>query len=134
MNSPQNKGIHDNLTPLPTSWHNYPICCTQLANPLHTVYITSKSTKSQGESPCIYMSNQLFPCDSNYDQVHKFGFLGRILPIFVYVFEYEMSHLHQELHIQTSFASLLHHMSMLLSLPLYALEGLGFTLNHVAPR
>jgi hypothetical protein len=80
------------------------------------------------------MSNQLFPYDSNSDQVHKYGFLGQILPIFIYIFGYETSHIHQDFHIQTAFSPLLHHPTILLYLPLYALKWLGFTLNLVSQR
>jgi hypothetical protein len=81
------------------------------------------------------MSNQrVHPCDSNYDQVHKSIFLGRIIPIFICVFGYEMSHMHQEIHVQIAFFSLPHHPTMLLLLPLYDLKWLGFTLNHATQR
>jgi hypothetical protein len=40
----------------------------------------------------------------------------------------------KKLHVQTTFSPLLHHPTMLLHLPLYALKWLGFTLNHVSQR
>jgi hypothetical protein len=51
----------------------------------------------------------------------------------VYLME-QLANLHQELHVQTTFSSLLHHLSRLLHLPLYSLEWLGFTLNHAVQR
>jgi len=68
MKAPQKKVIYNNLTPFSTSWHSYPIC-----------YIEHASRPSLWRVKGIFhvfTSNQLFPCGSNHDQVHKSIFLG----------------------------------------------------------
>jgi hypothetical protein len=46
----------------------------------------------------------------------------------------QLSNLPQELHRQIVFASLLHHLSISMRLPLYALQLLGLTLNRSSQR
>jgi hypothetical protein len=52
--------------------------------------------------------------------------------MFINIFGYETSHMHQELYVQTIFSPLLYHLAMMLFLPLYVFEWLCFTLNHVS--
>jgi len=125
MNSPQNKVIHDNLTPLPTSWHSYPIFYTQSI--LHPSSWRVKGNHSAFTSPTKYsiVTQTMMKSTSLYSSV-KFSPSSSISsdmkhPIYI-----------KKMHIQTTFVRLLQHSAMLMHLPLYALEWLGFNFNHVS--
>jgi hypothetical protein len=96
-------------------------------------FVCNQSAHNCGKTflPQIYTQSPRCHCPAVTITLQILASLVQILPIFIYVFKYETSHLHQEPYIQTSFSPLLHHLAMLLCLPLYALEWLGFTLNHV---
>jgi hypothetical protein len=83
--------------------------------------LSVQQSQTKVRSPLTFLHREVTPKQSHPRQLHSTIHLMA-----------QLVTLPQELHVQTIFASLLYHMSMLLHLLLYALEWLGFTLNHVS--